>query len=123
MSAMAAAAVNFPNVPLQSGLATPANLFFLLDDSGSMQWEVMPDQNLYFAYYLFPPPASLYGGSMYAYQVPGFDDNNLHNFYSRSPTNNAVFYNPTVTNNPWARADGTSYGDANPTAAPFNPSN
>lgn len=123
LSALAVAAVSFPNVPLQSGLATPANLFFLLDDSGSMQWEVMPDQNLYFAYYLFPPPASLYGGTMYAYQVPGFDDNNLHNFYSRSPTNNAVFYNPTVTYIPWARADGTSYGDANPTAAPFNPSN
>ena len=117
----AAAALSFPNVPLQSGLATPANLFFLLDDSGSMQWEVMPDDHLYFSYYLFPPPNNLYGGSIYLQQVPSFEDDNLHSFFGRSAHNNAVFYDPSLTYTPWARADGTSFGNASPTAAYYNP--
>lgn len=117
----AQAGLSFPNVPLQSGLSTPANLYFLLDDSGSMQWEVMPDQNLYFSYYLFPRPSNVYGGSTYTNQVPDFEDDNLHNFYGRSAKNNAVFYNPEVEYIPWARADGTSFGNANPSAAYYNP--
>src|SRR5678816_3213157 len=36
-------AVTFPAVPLQSGAAyPPANIMFILDDSGSMQWDFMP---------------------------------------------------------------------------------
>ena len=37
------AAVNVPDVPLQSGAAyPPANIRFILDDSGSMEWDFMP---------------------------------------------------------------------------------
>ena len=122
-SSAAFAALSFPNVPLQSGLATPANLFFLLDDSGSMQWEVMPDDKLYFSYYLFPPPNNLYGGSIYTQQVPSFEDDNLHSFFGRSSQNNAVFYDPSLTYTPWARADGTSFGNASPSSAYYNPAN
>lgn len=116
------AAVDIADAPIMVGSAVAPNLMFLLDDSGSMQWEVMPDENLYFAYYLFPVPFGLYGGSTYTSQVPTFQDNNIHNFFSRSPDNNAVFYNPQTTYKPWIRHTGVSFGDVSPTAAPYNPS-
>lgn len=119
--AAAHAAVDISDTPLIVGNAVAPDIMFLLDDSGSMQWEVMPDENLHYSYYLFPPPSSLYGASMYSSQVPTFDDNNIHNFFSRSPTNNGVFYNPQTTYVPWIRSSGASFGNASPAAAPYNP--
>ncbi len=115
------AAVDISDTPLIVGNAVAPDIMFLLDDSGSMQWEVMPDENLYFSYYLFPPPSSLYGASMYTSQVPTFEDGNIHNFFSRSPSNNGVFYNPQTNYVPWIRSSGASFGNASPTAAPYNP--
>ncbi|WP_413766503.1 hypothetical protein, partial [Vibrio vulnificus] len=89
-------------------------IMFLLDDSGSMQWEVMPDENLYSSYYLFPVPGLLYGAGVYTSQVPTFQDNNIHNFFGRSSANNQVFYNPLNTYKPWIRASGESFGDVSP---------
>lgn len=109
------------NVPLYLGGAVEPNVMFTLDDSGSMQWEVMPDENLHYANYLFPRPSNLYGGSTYSNQVPNFENDNVHNFFSRSAANNAVFYNPDVTYVPWSNADGSSMGNANPSAALYNP--
>lgn len=117
----ARAAVDISDSPIMVGSAVAPNIMFLLDDSGSMQWEVMPDENLYFSYYLFPVPALLYGAGIYTSQVPTFQDNNVHNFYGRSPDNNQVFYNPQTTYKPWIRASGESFGDVTPAAAPYNP--
>lgn len=117
----AGAAVDISDTPIMVGSAVAPNLMFLLDDSGSMQWEVMPDENLYFAYYLFPRPNMVYGGDAYTSQVPTFQDDNIHNFYSRSPQNNDVFYDPLTTYKPWIRNTGVSFGDVSPTAAPYNP--
>ncbi|MCB1919536.1 MAG: pilus assembly protein PilY [Candidatus Competibacteraceae bacterium] len=97
------------------------NIMFILDDSGSMQWEHMPDQTMYFTTYVFPRPSSIYGGSTYTSQVPDFNDANIHNTFSRSSDNNAVFYNPLITYKPWVNADNTPYANASPTAAPYNP--
>jgi len=109
--------------PLFAAVAIEPNLMFTLDDSGSMQWEHMPDGGgMGFSTYMFPRPSSLYGGADYTNQVPRFDDdNNLHNFYGRSAANNAVFYNPDITYTPWANADGTSMGNADPSCAYYNP--
>ncbi len=109
------------SVPLFLGGSVEPNIMFTLDDSGSMQWEAMPDENRHFTNYVFPRPNGLYGGVDYNNQVPNFDDNNVHNFFERSPTNNAVFYNPDVSYVPWSNADGTSMGNALPTAARYNP--
>lgn len=136
------ATLDIPTAPLQSAAAVPSNILFVLDDSGSMQFEMMPDDLTIFpvpAYsntplgvYLFPPPATtnVYGsnlmyGSGYAslILVPSFDDNNFHNYYKRSSANNSVFYDPTITYIPWVKYDGSSYGNASPTAAPFSPVN
>ncbi len=121
VAGQARAATDISDVPIMVGSAVAPNLMFLLDDSGSMQWEVMPDENMYFATYLFPVPALLYGAAVYTSQVPTFQDDNLHNFFSRSPDNNDVFYDPQTTYKPWVGHTGASFGDASPTAAPYNP--
>ncbi|MBV1952419.1 MAG: pilus assembly protein PilY [Cycloclasticus sp.] len=109
------------SVPLFLGGAVEPNIMFTLDDSGSMQWEVMPDENLHFSVFMFPRPDGLYGSVDYTNQVPNFDDDNVHNFFTRSSSNNTVFYNPDITYTPWSDSGGTSMGDASPTAALYNP--
>ncbi|MDF1589444.1 MAG: PilC/PilY family type IV pilus protein [Gammaproteobacteria bacterium] len=120
---MPASAINLDlsSVPLFLGSAVEPNVMFTLDDSGSMQWEIMPDENMHATIHVFPRPSGLYGGIDYPNQVPNFDDNNVHNFFGRSSTNNAVFYNPDITYVPWSNADGISMGDANPSSALYNP--
>ena len=78
-------AVNIPNVPLQSQAEyPPANVRFILDDSGSMDWVAMP--------------SNIEDGDL--------DDGNVtHMSYSH----NSIYYNPAVTYQPWIRADGTRY--------------
>ncbi|WP_249621074.1 PilC/PilY family type IV pilus protein [Desulfuromonas sp. CSMB_57] len=104
-----------------SGADIDPNIMFIIDDSGSMQWEFMPDETMHFSIYVFPVVNNVYGGSVYTNQVPNFDDNNLHNFFSRSSENNKVFYNPDITYKPWHNHDGTPMADANPTCAYYNP--
>ena len=116
-----AATLDISNVPLYLGGAVEPNIMFTLDDSGSMQFEVMPDENRYLAYYLFPRPSNLYGAGVYTNRIPNFDDDNVHNFFLRSSANNSVFYNPDIEYVPWSNADGSSMPDANPNAAYYNP--
>ncbi|PPC77735.1 pilus assembly protein [Pokkaliibacter plantistimulans] len=117
------ASVDIASTPLLLGTTVAPNIMFLLDDSGSMQWEFMPDSDLYYSYYLFPRPDSVYGGATYTNQVPSFSDTNLSSVHDRSSNNNAVFYNPYITYTPWKAYDGSSMGNASPTAAYYNPSN
>jgi type IV pilus assembly protein PilY1 len=118
-----AADLNIANSPLFVATNVEPNVMFTLDDSGSMQWEYMPDGGgMDFSTYMFPRLVSnLYGGNDYGNQVPNFDDDNVHNFYGRSSANNGVFYNPDVTYSPWSRPDGTEMPPADPTNALYNP--
>jgi type IV pilus assembly protein PilY1 len=117
----ARADVNIATVPLFLNASVDPNLMFTFDDSGSMQWEYMPDGSQFqFTVFMFPRPGGLYGGSNYANQVPSFRDDSLHNYFGRSANNNRVFYNPDVTYRPWANADGTQMADANPAAALYH---
>ncbi|MEW6729368.1 MAG: PilC/PilY family type IV pilus protein [Pseudomonadota bacterium] len=127
---LAHGALDIPAVPLQTGSAVAPNLFYMLDDSGSMQWEIMPENYLY-AYYMFPPPgegqgkdyggAHVYGGTMYPYIVMKFDTDTHQAVYLRSSTLNVVYYNPRQDYVPWARHDGTSFPNAAPGTAYYNP--
>jgi type IV pilus assembly protein PilY1 len=129
-TAHAHGALTIPAVPLQTGAAVAPNLFYLLDDSGSMQWEIMPEDYLY-AYYMFPPPgegqgtgyggAHVYGGDMYPYYVMKFDTTADEAVYLRSSTINVVYYNPRQEYTPWAKHDGTSFDQAVATNAYYNP--
>lgn len=83
VSAPGHAAIVIPAVPLQSGFAyPPANIRFILDDSGSMAFEYMPDS------------------------VPATSPVDISsNAYPR----NTLYYNPNTTYKPWVRADGTRH--------------
>jgi type IV pilus assembly protein PilY1 len=80
-------AIDVPGVPLQSGAAyPPANIRFILDDSGSMAFVAMP--------------RDLESGDL--------DDDPT----DRSYLNNTIYYNPAINYRPWIKADGTRYSDA-----------
>jgi len=107
--------------PLFVATNVEPNVMFTLDDSGSMQWEYMPDgPEFQFTIFMFPRPNGLYGGANYANQVPSFRDNSLHHYFGRSAANNGVFYNPDITYRPWSRPDGTDLPDADPENALYN---
>lgn len=121
-------AADIAQVPLFISLAAVnPNIMFVLDDSGSMQFEG-PEEYVDSgtAVYLFPPPSSTnsaYGtGSPYASgRIFGPNDNDPRNALLRSYKFNPFYYNPSITYKPWIKADGTSYADAAPTAAYHNP--
>ncbi|MDN5923833.1 MAG: hypothetical protein L0H70_02400, partial [Xanthomonadales bacterium] len=69
--------------PPQDTVAVPPNIVLMLDDSGSMKWNFMPDFS--------------------------FLNNNGDNDALINATNNGVYYNPTVTYSVPPKADGTSY--------------
>ncbi|EAQ95815.2 pilus assembly protein [Congregibacter litoralis] len=118
----ARADVNIASVPLFLNASVDPNLVFTFDDSGSMQWEYMPDgPEFRFTIFMFPRPGGLYGGANYGNQLPSFRDDSLHNYFGRSANNNRVFYNPDLTYQPWANADGSLMADANPAAALYHP--
>ena len=117
-----AASTDISDVPMALKNQISPNIMLTLDDSGSMQWEYMPEASgMDFSLFLQPRPASPYGGSTYANQVPNFNDTNLHNFYGRSSANNKVYYNPDTTYRPWSNSDGSLMANANPAAALYNP--
>lgn len=108
--------------PLFVSVSIGPNIMFTLDDSGSMQWEYMPQSDEFrFTIFMFPRPDGLYGGVNYANQVPSFRDDSLHNYFGRSAANNKVFYNPDLTYKPWTMPDGTQMPDADPEDALYNP--
>ena len=145
-----AADLSISNIPLFLGGNAAPNIMFTLDDSGSMQFEVLPDELIYKDIrYLFPIGKTIYGGSSTAYYragnstiianncgsvkssggatlsavcIPGYEDNNLYNYKYRSVINNKSYYNPDLTYAPWSQADGTTfYPNAVPACAYQNP--
>ncbi|MFC5577664.1 pilus assembly protein [Lysobacter niabensis] len=88
-------AVVIPNVPLQSQAEyPPANVRFILDDSGSMKLIAMPGD-------LSDPKYSSGTGAS-----GDLDDSQVtHASYGH----NTIYYNPATTYQPWIKADGTRY--------------
>lgn len=116
-----AASTNISDVPLAVKNQAAANIMFTLDDSGSMHFEFIPEEEMRFSIFLHPRPTSPYGGGDFSNQLPNFNDANLHNFYGRSAANNKLYYNPDVTYLPWSNSDGSLMANASPTAAFYNP--
>lgn len=83
------AAIAIPDVPLQAGTAVPPNIMFILDDSGSMTWDFMPDD------------------------VPNTTTVRIE---TQTYTRNTVYYNPTITYVPWSKPDGTLFPNADGSA-------
>lgn len=84
--AVAATTVTVDQQPVTLQPTIPANVVLMLDDSGSMNWDVMPDYD-----YLGATP-----GSPTASELTSSDVNGL-------------YYNPNITYAPPNKADGTLY--------------
>ena len=112
------------------------NIMFIIDDSGSMMWETMPDDLTYFfgsssaqrLHWVFPPISNLHGNeySGVSWRIPFFrlDNNgNISDFAARvrSSHNNPVYYDPAVTYRPWVNSDGSEMLPSPPTDAPNRP--
>jgi hypothetical protein len=96
------------DAPLDAKLRPkPASLMFVLDDSGSMDWEITTSES-----------NGLFKGDYYVYSYPGvnrarvYSDNSLeaHNDHdewkSQWSAVNMMFYNPEVTYLPWPTFSG-----------------
>lgn len=122
-----------PSVYSQKGISP--NIFFLLDDSGSMQFEYLgsksPDLDsenygvgLPYGYPLGTSQPYCSGGSnsncgSYAQTIPGFAANNSYAAQYRTAYINPNYYNPTVTYHPWACA--AAYPESSDQSAPSAP--
>ena len=93
VQAPAQAAVTVDQQPLIIQKPLPPNITLMLDDSGSMTWDFMPD----------------------ICYLNGVNCNNgtINNDAMVDASNNGVYYNPTITYIPPVKADGTSYPNAN----------
>ncbi|MFZ5465006.1 MAG: pilus assembly protein [Pseudomonadota bacterium] len=134
-----AAATDLADVPMAVKNTVQPNIMFTLDDSGSMQWDVMPDHytiNDYTgAFFVFPRPDTLYGktysnsygtitnAAWYYNGVVRFDSGNRYARYFRTARFNPLYYNPEIRYFPWAKSDGSFWDNVSPTAAPYNPDN
>jgi len=92
----AMASVTVDQQPLTIQQELPPNIMLMLDDSGSMNWDFMPD-----AQYL--------SGHFWAY-----DENSTADYYVyadalRYSANNGVYFNPDFVYTVPSKADGTSY--------------
>ncbi|MDZ4151051.1 pilus assembly protein, partial [Methylicorpusculum sp.] len=120
-------ALTISDVPLYLATSVDPNLMFILDDSGSMQFEIMPDDYLYFnqpngsVIWTFPRANGVYGSADYDNHVATVDDNVPYTALTRSPQVNTLYYNPSITYKPWINKDGTSYTKASRTCALHNP--
>ncbi|MXS85998.1 pilus assembly protein PilY [Nitrosomonas sp. HPC101] len=116
------ATLNLSDAPLFLTTAVDPNIIFTLDDSGSMQFEIMPDElinnNVRFVY---PVRSGTYGGDTYGNYVVGFDADNKFTASLRSSHVNKIYYNPEVRYLPWSKADGSLMDNASITCAPHNP--
>ena len=119
----------FSNNPLFLGGNISPNVIFTLDDSGSMQFEIMPGELIRSSTrFMFPRANSIYGAGDYSNYVVGFngsdfDSNNKYTASLRSSYVNKIYYNPAVRYLPWSNADSSQMSDVDPTCAPHNPMN
>ncbi len=109
------------DVPLDARLRPkPASLMFVLDDSGSMDWEfITPESNgLYnndYYLYHYPDAAVAYNSNGYSMEY----DNKHAAIKAQWTGYNKMFYNPDVTYAPWPTFDGTNPTSYLPATTPF----
>jgi type IV pilus assembly protein PilY1 len=110
---------DFAQEPLFIGSEVAPNLLFIIDDSGSMAWEYMPDRLSGgewegWSYTYYDEIASTNGG----FNQDGEDAYFPFYFSSRV---NKIWYNPDVTYRPPMKADGTGrMPSSSYTSAPIN---
>ncbi len=112
------------NSPLFLGGNISPNVMFTLDDSGSMQFEIMPGELIEnSARYMYPRASGIYGAGDYSNIVIDFEFDHVYTRSRRSSQINKIYYNPAVRYQPWSNADGSLMNNASITCAPHNPMN
>lgn len=122
--APAQAQVDIASAPLFVTSSIEPNIMFILDDSGSMHFENMPDEHIVNgAYYMYGRIDNLYSTGNYTNRAPSFADGHVYGAFTRTPQFNSTYYNPAVTYTPWPQAadNGTLMPAADPAAAYHNP--
>lgn len=126
--------------PLFLSTAVEPNIFWTLDDSGSMDWELitaggysgLPDMGGWSSNYYILPSANNdydeYWISHYGYYPYTIDSEAVVSgaWKVRNSSFNVLYYNPEVTYSPWAGTDALGspmFSDATETAALVNPMN
>ncbi len=133
-ASVAEAAITIPSVPLQAINSAEPNIMMILDDSGSMQWDYMPEDIngvINPINYIYPTTTAIYGGAIYGNATVDTDSTNRWVRILRSAAHNKLYYDPTIRYIPWSNADGTLWGPPNqplanvptPTIAFHNPAN
>ncbi|MEN9865841.1 MAG: hypothetical protein RL748_1431 [Pseudomonadota bacterium] len=118
-SNMANAAIS--QYPLFLGENPNPNIMFTLDNSGSMNWMFLPDAIGCVDVEYFLDTKTYYNVG----ECPGTvaaDKRELaptvnRLMRTRSPSVNAIFYNPAIRYVPWQKSDGSYYPDSSPDAA------
>ena len=118
-----ASAINISDSPMESLVqAAPPNIMFVLDDSGSMDWEFMTtdtdgkfDGN---TEYLYNSGDNTY--STYDSNGTILSGDNRKKWKSQWYGHNRLYYNPQVNYEPWP---GQGLGNVSTTAPPANPIN
>ena len=115
--------------PMETAMAAaPANVMFVFDDSGSMDWEFMTPEEDGLVHE--SPPSS--GGRYYLFPAGDYSPYTDHNYYDSYTIDesqrrrwkyqwaeyNKLYYDPRQVYVPWP---GAAYGDANTTQPRSNP--
>lgn len=120
-----ATASEIAQLPLFLPPPVSPNILFVLDDSGSMKYEILPDDYTGTSSgqaHVFPRAAGVYNStSDYANYVATIALGNAYGALARSYYWNKTFYNPSITYTPWSKWDKTLYPNASPTCALHNP--
>ena len=116
--------LDISDTPLDTQLqAAPATIMFVVDDSGSMDFEMMTEED----------GGTIWSGSHEYFFVFDMSDNEYDDYYELSGSDrnlwrsqwagyNRMYYNPEITYFPWPTASGR-YSDAsltNPKSAPWS---
>lgn len=96
--------VDFSQRPLAAGSEVKNNVMFILDDSGSMSWEYMPDG---ISGSLGTRSRNCLSSILFVCISWEYDGSTAYNRWYYSPKENTVFYNPDTTYRPPFKADGT----------------
>ncbi|MFB4205092.1 Type IV pilus biogenesis factor PilY1 [wastewater metagenome] len=101
------------NAPLDTGITVPPNIMFLLDDSGSMDWDHMPTDR---ARTLYPNASDEW---VYIDPTPS----EAEEWRELCSAYNTMAFDPSIDYSPWAGEDddGNTLSDVSVNDAPFNP--
>ena len=135
-------------VPLEDAVSTEANVLVVMDDSGSMDWDMMTDQSSgvwlisnsgvrangvrnrgTWNYYIFDLPTNIYN-TRPVLPVPesiagdpDFAGNNYGLWRARSAQYSTIYYNPEIEYLPWRGLDRNNqdFENVDPENAPLDP--